>query len=164
MVIIQGSLLMAANGISDPSIQSVLISLSTFAYALTATLCSWVETHLLRRWTFPAALALMGLGVLIMGTIPLIWGAGLGSLLIGTGSGLCASYLVRLVVQGAAPGVRERAVGLIAPCHYLGQLSNPFIMQSLRVTVGVHAAFVIVSAVLFAGAAWAAANRLRAAA
>lgn len=163
MVIIQGSLLMAANGISDPQVQSVVISFSTFAYALTATLCSWVETRLLGRWTFPAALALMGMGVLVMGTVSAVWGAGLGSLLIGAGSGLSASYLVKLVVQGAAPSVRERAVGLIAPAHYLGQSANPFIMQALRVTVGIHMAFVIVGIVLFAGAAWAAAIRLRAA-
>ena len=161
MVIIQGSLLMAANGITDPRVQSVVISLSTFAYALTATLCSWIETHLLGRWTFPFALASMALGTIALGTIPTVWGAGLGSLLIGTGSGLCASYLVRLVLQGAAPAVRERAAGLIAPCHYIGQSSNPLIMQTLRQTVGIHAALVIVGAVLFAGAAWAAVTRLR---
>jgi MFS family permease len=161
MVIIQGSLLMAANGITNPSVQSVVISLSTFSYALTATLCSWIEMHLLGRWTFPFALASMALGTIVLGTIPTVWGAGLGSLLIGTGSGLNASYLVRLVLQGAAPAVRERAAGLIAPCHYIGQSANPFIMQTLRVLVGIHAALVIVGIVFFIGAGWAALARLR---
>lgn len=148
MVIVQGSLLMSANSIEDPSVQSFVIAASTIAYAVTATACSWIEMHITKHWTFTAALALLAAGVLAMGAIPAVWGATLGSLLIGAGSGLSASYLTRIVIERAPEGARERAVGLIAPTHYLGQFANPFIMQSLRVTIGIQAAFMLVGLVL----------------
>jgi MFS family permease len=161
MVIVQGSLLMAANGIENPSLQSTVIALSTIAYAGTATACSWIETHLTRGWTFTAGLTSLAAGLLIMGGVPSIWGAGLGSLLLGAGSGLGGVYLVKLIVERAPEGARERAVGFIAPTHYIGQLSNPFIMQTLRVTIGIQRAFLLVGAVLVVSAVVAALSHMR---
>src|SRR4029077_20041808 len=96
LVAIQGSLLMSANGIEDPSVQAVVIAISSLANAVLATICSWVERHVFGRWLYPAALALMAAGALIMGAVPALWGAALGSLAIGAGSGLTVSYLIRI--------------------------------------------------------------------
>jgi MFS family permease len=153
MVMVQGSLLMSANGIEDPSIQSIVIAASTVAYAATAMACSWIETHVTRKWTFTAALCLLAAGALTMGAIPAVWGATLGSLLLGAGSGLTTTYLVKVVIERAPAGARDRAVGLIAPAHYLGQFSNPLVMQPLRVTLGIETAFVLIGLVLLAAAA-----------
>ena len=157
LVVIQGSLLMSANGIDDPSVQSVVIAASSLANAVSATFCSWVEIHVLKRWIYPAALALMAAGALVMGAIPALWGAGIGSLSIGAGAGLTVSYLIRIVVERAPPGMRERAAGLIAPSFYIAQFANPLIMQPLRVAVGIQAAFMLAGLALTAGAVWAAA-------
>jgi MFS family permease len=116
---------------------------------------------LTKQWTFTASLALLAVGVLTMSLIPNVWGATLGSLLIGAGSGISASYLTTLVIQRAPDGARERAVGLIAPAHYVGQFSNPFIMQSLAVSVGIQSAFMIVGLVLCVAAAAAAFTQAR---
>lgn len=148
MVIVQGSLLMSANGIEDPSAQSFVIAASTIAYAITATACSWIETNITKNWTFTASLVLLAAGLSTMGAIPAVWGATLGSLLLGAGSGLSASYLTKIVIERAPEGARERAVGFIAPTHYLGQFANPFIMQSLRMTVGIQGAFILIGLVL----------------
>jgi MFS family permease len=162
LVTIQGSLLMSANGIGEPSVQSVVIAISSLANAVLATACSWVERHVLGRWLYPAALTLMAAGALIMGALPALWGAALGSLLLGAGAGLAVSYLIRIVVERAPPDARERAAGLIAPAFYVAQFANPLIMQPLRVTIGVQWAFMLVGLLLFAGAGWAVVDRSRA--
>lgn len=161
LVTIQGSLLMSANGIDDPSVQSLVIAASSLANAVSATACSWVETHILKRWLYPAALALMAAGALVMGAVPAVWGAGVGSLAVGAGAGLTVAYLIRIVVERAPPGARERAAGLIAPSFYIAQFANPLIMQPLRVAAGIQGAFVLVAMLLFAGALWAAMDRAR---
>jgi MFS family permease len=161
LVTIQGSLLMSANRIDDPSAQSVVIAVSSLANAVSATFCSWVETHIFRRWVYPAALVLMAAGALIMGAIPTIWGAGIGSLAVGAGAGLTVAYLIRIVVERAPAGTRERAAGLIAPCFYVAQFANPLVMQPLRVGFGIQWAFMLVGLLLFAGASWAAVDRAR---
>ncbi len=148
MVIVQGSLLMSANGIDNPSVQSFVIAASTISYAVTATACSWIETNITKKLTFTTALTLLAAGVLTMGGVPVVWGATLGSLLIGAGSGLSASYLTKTVIERAPEGAKERAVGFIAPTHYLGQFSNPLIIQTLRMTIGIRAAFFLVGLVL----------------
>jgi MFS family permease len=159
MVVVQGSLLMSANGIDNPSVQSVVIALFTIAYAITATACSWLETNLTRQWTFAAGLALLAAGALVMGALPTVGSAAAGSLFLGGGSGLAGTYLIKVIVGRAPPAARDRAVGLIGPMQYLGQLSNPLIMQPLRVAIGIHAAFIVVGFVLSAGAVWAVLQR-----
>lgn len=158
LVTVQGSLLMSANGIGDPAVQSVVIAISALSNAVTATACSWIETHVLRRRLFSAALALMAAGAVTMGGVPALWGAALGSLLIGAGSGLTVAYLIRVIVERAPPGSRERAAGLIAPSFYVAQFANPVVMQPLRVGFGIQWAFILVGGLLLGGAVLAAAR------
>ncbi len=162
MVIIQGSLLMAANGIRDPSVQSMVIALSTLSMGLMSSLFSWIEARLLGRFAYPAALGILALGVITMGAVPTFWGAAIGALLHGAGAGLASSYLVRLVIERSPPEIRDRAVALIAPFRYVGQFANPFVMQSLRVTIGIQWAFILAGAAMFGAAALAAASARRA--
>ncbi len=161
LVVIQGSLLMSANGVGDPSVQALVIAASALANAVFATLCSWVETHIFGRWLYPAALALMAAGAVIMGAVPALWGAGLGGVLVGAGAGLTVSYMIRIVVESAPSGMRERAAGLIAPSFYVAQFANPIVMQPLRVTIGIQGGFVLIGLLLSVGAGWAGYHRLR---
>ncbi len=160
MVLVQGSLLMSGNGIHSPAIQSMVITASTSAFAVTATASSWIETHL-RKWTFTAALTSLAAGSLIMGSIPTVWAAVLGSMLLGAGSGLSSPYLVKAVIERASADTRDRAVALIAPTHNLGQFANPLVMHPLRVMVGLNIAFIFVGFLLAAGAVWTLLRRLR---
>lgn len=148
MVIVQGSLLMSANGINDPARQAPVIAASTVTYALMATLCSWIEKHITRGWTFTLALCCFAVGMLTLGTMPSWGGALAGSFLCGSGAGISASYLTTLIIKRAPEGGRDQAIAWIAPSHYIGQLSNPFIMQYLRVTIGIQSAFVLIGVVL----------------
>jgi hypothetical protein len=85
-----------------------------------------------------------------MGAVPTLWGAVLGCFVLGTGSGLSTTYVLLIVVERAPPAVRDRAVGLIGPSHYVGQLANPAIVHSLRLLIGIQGAFVAVGAILIA--------------
>jgi hypothetical protein len=158
LVTVQGSLLMSANGIGDPAVQSLVIALSAMSNAVTATACSWIETHVLKRMLFPAALALLGAGAEVMGAIPALWGAVLGSLVIGAGAGLTVAWLIRVIVERAPPGARERAAGLIAPSFYVAQFANPVVMHPLHIAFGIQTAFILVGGLLLGGAALAAAR------
>lgn len=160
LVTVQGSLLMSANGIGDPAVQSIVIALSALSNAVTATACSWIETHVLKRMLFPVALALLGAGAEVMGAIPALWGAALGSLLIGAGSGLTVAYLIRVIVERAPAGSRERAAGLIAPSFYVAQFANPIVMHPLHAAFGIQWAFILVGGLLL-GAALLAVTRQR---
>ncbi len=156
MIIIQGSLLMAANGITDPSLQSTAIAASTLTMGIASTIFSWAEAKLLGRYAYPIALAGLAAGVIVMGAVPTYEGAVVGAMLHGAGGGLASSYLVRLVIERSPPEVRDRAAALIAPFRYLGQFGNPLVMQLLRVTIGIQWAFVATGALLGACALWAA--------
>lgn len=161
MVIVQGSLLMSANGINDPQMQAPVIAASTITYALTATFCSWIEQHVTKGWTFTVALCFFAAGMLTLGTIPTWGGALAGSFMCGTGSGIAASFLTTWVIKNAPEGGRDQAIAWIAPTHYIGQLSNPIIMQYLRVTIGVQAAFILIGMVLCVAVVASAALHLR---
>lgn len=159
MLIVQGSLLLSANGIQSPATQAAIISASTVTYALTATACSWIERRVTGEWTFFLSLVTMGVGMLILGMVPAPEGAFVGSLVLGSGSGLSSTYLFRAVVERATPENRNRAVGLIGPAHYVGQLGNPIMMQSLRSVMDIQQAFVLVAGLLLCAAVLAALSR-----
>jgi MFS family permease len=159
MAIVQGSLLLSANGFGDPSVQAAVISVSALPYTLTATACAWIEARLFKSWTLAVALAAMAAGVILMGAVPTLWGATLGSFTLGAGSGLSSTYVFRLVIERAPASVRDRAVGLIGPAHYVGQLANPAVVHSLRLFIGIQGAFVAVGALLVASAGLAARYR-----
>lgn len=162
MLIVQGSLLLSANGIESPATQAVIISASTVTYALTATACSWIEQRLTGDWTFTLSLATMAAGMAILGMAPSAQGAFFGSLILGSGSGLSSTFLFRAVVERATPENRNQAVGLIGPAHYVGQLGNPLVMQSLRGVMDIQQAFVLVAGALAISAGLAALFRPRA--
>jgi len=159
MLIVQGSLLLSANGIDAPATQAVIISASTVSFAATAAACSWIEERYTGSWTFTLSLILMAVGMLILGYMPSPEGAFAGSLILGSGSGLSSTFLFRIVVERATPESRDKAIALIGPAHYVGQLGNPIIMQSLRSVMDIQQAFVLVAAGLLIGAVFAAMTR-----
>lgn len=148
MVVLQGSLLMAANGIRDPFTQSWVLALSTLTYAAMAMRFSWIETHVTKGWTLSVALALIAAGLFSLGGNPALWGAAMGSLLVGSGSGIASTWLIRGIVANAPSNIREQAVGFVAPMNNLGQFLNPLYMQPLRSAIGVQAALAVMGGVV----------------
>lgn len=153
MSVVQGSFMMTANGIVKPTVQSAIISMSTILF----TISSWNYGRL-RRWmagylTFALALLLLGGGIVVMGALTPLWAMALGCGMIGAGSGMAGPYLSQLVLERSPAEQRGRAVGLIAPAHYLGEFANPFMIQPLRMAFGIHAAFILFGATILMGAA-----------
>jgi MFS family permease len=155
MAVAQGSLLLSANGIAKPSIQSIIIAISTLSFMATATGSAWIEARVTRRWTFSVSLLLMSVGLIIIGSFPAATAAMVGSVVLGAGSGLSTTYLFKLVIEVAPPDLRNRAISWIAPAHNIGLLSNAAIMQTLRVMTGIQHTFIISGAIVAAGALWA---------
>lgn len=159
MLIVQGSLLLSANGIDSPATQAVIISASTVSFAITASACSWIEERITGSWTFTISLLTMAAGMIILGYMPSVEGAFAGSLILGCGSGLSSTFLFRIVVESATPESRDKAISLIGPAHYVGQLGNPIIIQSLRSVMDIQQAFMLVAGGLLIGAVFAALTR-----
>lgn len=153
LVVVQGSLLLSANGVEDPATQALVISGSTLTFFIFASAGSWIDERITGRATFGVGLAAMGVGAIVMGAVPSVPAALVGSLVLGCGSGLTSTWLFRAAVERAGPEIRTRVVGLLGPAHYVGQVANPFIVQGLRSFGGIQGAFMIIGAVLFAAAA-----------
>lgn len=153
LVVVQGSLLLSANGIKDPSTQAIVISGSTFSFAIFSSACAWIERRVTGRFTLAAGLCAMGVGASIMGLFASVPLALLGSLTEGAGSGLASTFLFRAMVERASGETRDRVAGFILPSHYLGQVVNPFIMQGLRTQFSIQTTFVIAGGALILGSA-----------
>jgi MFS family permease len=155
MSVVQGSFMMTANGITKPTLQSTLISASTIMFMLSSWNYGRLRTWLSGPMTFVLALALLGGGIVVMGAIPTIWAMGLSCGMMGAGAGIATPYLSQQILERVTPEQRGRAVGFIAPAHYLGEFANPFIMHPLRMMMGIHAAFILFGSLIVLGALFA---------
>jgi len=155
MSVVQGSFMMTANGITKPTLQSTLISVSTIMFTISSWNYGRIRTWVSSTMTFVVALVLLGGGIVLMGALPMIWAMGLACAMMGAGAGLATPYLSQAILERVTPEQRGRAVGFIAPAHYLGEFANPFIMHPLRMMIGIHAAFIVFGSVMLLGALFA---------
>jgi len=155
MSVVQGSFMMSANGIDRPTLQSTLISISTILFMISSWNYGRIRTWMSGPATFVVALVLLGGGIVLMGSIAAVWAMGLACAMMGAGAGLATPYLSQQILERVTAEQRGRAVGFIAPAHYLGEFANPLIMHPLRMMVGIHAAFILFGSLIVLGALFA---------
>ncbi|KQX17462.1 MULTISPECIES: MFS transporter [unclassified Sphingomonas] len=155
MSVVQGSFMMTANGITRPTLQSTLISISTILFTISSWNYGRLRTWISGPMTFVLALLLLGGGIVLMGGIPTIWAMALSCAMMGAGAGIATPYLSQQILERVTPEQRGRAVGFIAPAHYLGEFANPFIMHPLRIMMGIHTAFILFGSLIVLGALFA---------
>lgn len=141
-VTIQGTYMMAENGITDPSTQSNVMLFSTVGSMVGAYLYRFIRPSL----GFALTLALTW-GFLALGNIGFPSTANIALLAIfagavGMASGLMQPLTQTTVMNRVAPSVVAPAMGMALGSIFAGQFIHPFVMQPLRAYLGLHGALV----------------------
>lgn len=149
---VQLSFLLAADGVTSPQTQSMVMAAGSVASMVGAALFGAVLARAGSRRTFCGCLALMACGYGIVGASHEVMLTMAGSALAGLGGGCIGPYLATVLLQRAAPEVRGRAAGFMYSAVFLGDFINPLVITPLRTGLGIHHAFLAVAAALAAGA------------
>ena len=74
----------------------------------------------------------------------------IGCWVAGLGGGIMTPFFVNIILNRAPDAMRGGAIGLMYTMMYIGDFANPFFFTPLRLQVGNHEVFGIVSIILFA--------------
>ena len=149
---VQVSFLLAADGVTSPSVQSWILASSAIANSLGAISYGWLRPRLGGRWTFALCLIAMGAGYATLGLSGGVAFKVVGTVIASLGAGCVGPYVGNLLLDRAAPEVRERAAGLLYSATFVGDFLNPIAVTPLRYAFGIHGAFVVVGCLCVAGA------------
>jgi MFS family permease len=149
---VQLSFLLAADKVTSPQTQSMVLAAGSVASMVGAALFGTMLARLGARATFFGCLALMACGYGIVGASHEVMLTMAGSALAGLGGGCVGPYLASMLLQRAAPEVRGRAAGFMYSAVFLGDFINPLVITPLRTGLGIHHAFLAVAGVLAVGA------------
>jgi MFS family permease len=160
-VTIQGTYMMAENGITDPSTQSNVMLFSTLGSMVGAYLYRFIRPSL----GFHLTLALTW-GFLAVGNIGFPSTATVALLAIyagavGMASGLMQPLTQTTVMNKVAPSAVAPAMGMALGSIFAGQFVHPFVMLPLRTHFGLHGALVWLGIASLAAAVLAALWRLK---
>jgi MFS family permease len=148
---------------ASASQSGLAISVGTIFYALASLQYGRVASRLDHFQVFMAALALIGVGYL------LIWSAGgwaiivLGLLLAGTGLGLLIPNLSVWLADETPPALRGRVLGGLTTALFLGRFLSPIVGQPVSGLVGLGGLFLSAGVLLLVMAPlfWVTRNQLR---
>ncbi|HWI10631.1 MAG TPA: MFS transporter [Burkholderiaceae bacterium] len=149
---VQASFLLAADGVTSPSVQSWIMASSAVASSVGAVSYGFIRPRLGARWTFALCLIAMGVGFVTLGLSGGIAIKVLGTVIASLGAGCVGPYVGNLLLDRAAPNVRERAAGLLYSATFVGDFLNPIVVTPLRYAFGIHGAFIVVGGLCAVGA------------
>lgn len=155
----QVSFLLAADGVTSPAVQSQVIGMASLGSALGSGVYGWIRAAAGHRRTFVMMLAMLGIGILTLGTSHTPAVAAIGCAIAGFGGGLTIPHFLNMVLDRAHEKVRSRALGLAYSSLFLGDLINPLVMAPVTYWLGIHGAFMAAGAVLACGALYTALRR-----
>lgn len=159
MFFLHMSFVLAGDGVTDPAIQSRVMSMITVTTFVIGLFYGRLVERVGTRWILVMILGTMGLSCLVIGFSHGAAMAAVACALAGLGGGGLGPYVTNLVLGQAPPDMRGRAMGFLYMAMYIGDFLNPLIVTPLRGALGNHAAFVVVGGLLLAGAAARAASR-----
>jgi MFS family permease len=160
-VTIQGTFLMASEGIVNPSTQSNILLLATVGSMAGAYLFGLIRPRLGFHLVLALVWAALAIGTIGFASTPNVFLLALFAGLAGMGSGLMQPLTQSAVLNILSPAAAARGVGLAVGCIFLGQFLNPYVLSPLRAAFGVQGAFVAAGAAAALGAALAVIWRLR---
>jgi MFS family permease len=140
-VTIQGTYMMAENGLTDPSAQANVMLFSTAGSMAGAYLFRFVRPALgffltlALTWAF---LAVGNLGFPSTGSFA-VFAICAGA--VGMASGLMQPLTQTTVLNMVSPSASARAMGMALGCIFLGQFLHPFVVKPLTNSFGLHGAF-----------------------
>jgi MFS family permease len=160
-VTIQGTYMMAQNGITDPSTQSNVMLFSTIGSMVGAYIFRFVRPALGFHLTLALTWAFLAVGNL---GFPLTANFGLLAVFagaVGMAGGLMQPLTQTTVLNMVSPSASARAMGWALGCIFLGQFIHPFVVKPLTDSFGLHGAFLWLGGASLAAAVLAALWRLR---
>jgi len=148
---VQLSFLLGADRISDPVTQSWVIATASAGSIGGAFSFAFLRPRLGNKGSMVIFIALMAAGNLIMPLTadPVIMA--IGAALNGAGGGMANPYFAAVLIDRAPVAARGRAIGLLYTTQFFGEFMNPFVVTPLAGLMGIHGAFLAVSALLIAG-------------
>ncbi|MGG5258337.1 MFS transporter [Phycicoccus avicenniae] len=124
----------------------VVVAASTASGALSATLFSRVRARLDQVGVTTLSLVLLGVGWLVVGTVPTTAGAVAGVLVGGLGVGLVVPNLNLWVADLVPPARRGRALGGLVSAIFLGQFLSPVLLVPMISALGAARTFAALGA------------------
>lgn len=143
--------LLEANGVTDPVIRSRVIASSAIATIFSAALYSVIRQRLGERGTLALIVLAYALGTTTLSQTADAWGAAIGCMLLGMGTGLFSPHFASVLITRTPPSSRGRAIGLMFGAIFLSEFLSPLVILPLRTAFGVHGGFLALGAALFTG-------------
>jgi len=140
-VTIQGVFLMNEEGITDPTITSNVMLLTSIGTVVGAYLFRFVRPALGFSLTLALIWVLLGLGNAGFAATLDVWLLAVCAGLVGVGSGFMTPLMTTAVFGVVPPSATARAVGMAMGCLFLGQFLHPLALTPLRIAFGLHDAF-----------------------
>jgi MFS family permease len=149
---IQISLLLAKDDVTNATVRAAIIATASITSGLAGAAYGALYVRFSPRLILAGLLAVMAFGYLLIGAnIGLGFvtaGVAIGGLAGGTLSPHVAAYLLRRV----SPAARSRAIGFMFTMLFVGDFLNPLLIAPVKAWLGIHGAFLLVAALLGAGA------------
>jgi predicted MFS family arabinose efflux permease len=160
-VTIQGVFLMNQEGITDPTITSNVMLLTSLGTIVGAYLFQYVRPALGFSLTLALIWALLGLGNAGFAMTLNVWLLAVCAGLVGVGSGFMTPLMTTAIFGVVPPSATARAVGMAMGCLFLGQFLHPLALTPLRTAFGLHDAFLWMGGASLVAAVLAGLARLR---
>jgi predicted MFS family arabinose efflux permease len=160
-VTIQGVFLMNQEGITDPTVTSKVILMSSIGTVVGAYFFRFVRPALGFGLTLAATWALIAVGNAGFAATPNVYLLSAFAGLVGIGSGFMTPMMTTAVLGAVPPAASARAVGLAMGALFLGQFLHPYALLPFRITFGLHDAFLWMAGISLLAAALAVVWRLR---
>jgi MFS family permease len=139
-----------SDGIPPGSEQGHIMASSFILNIITALLYGHIAARVSRKWIFVLLVGIFATSDMIIGLSHSWVGSMVGCWVAGLGGGIMTPFFVNIILNRAPEAARARAIGLMYTMMYVGDFANPFFFTPLRLQVGNHEVFGIVSIVLFA--------------
>lgn len=144
----QVSFLLADNGVSKPTILSLVLAMSALANTFGAAGYGVLRKRTGGRRVFFFGVMALALGHVVLGLSGGAWVAGLGCAIAGLGAGVLTPHLFNMVLDRASENQRGRAVGVLYSALFFGSFLNPLLMAPLAAWFGRHTAVLGVGVLL----------------
>lgn len=151
MIAVQGIFLLSSEGITSPTMQSIVLDMTTVGTMAGAYGFAYLRPRLGYVTMLALIWALFGIGVGGFAMVHGIVAVSFFAIVSGLGAGLVTPLHQSMVLTVVPPSANGKVMGLAMGAIFLGLVLNPFVIQPLRSSFGMQTAFVAVGLFAFAG-------------
>jgi len=161
MIAVQGIFLMHSEGITSPTVQSIVLDMTTVGTIAGASAFAYLRPRMGYATMLALIWLLFGIGVAGFALVQSVVAISFFALVSGLGAGLVTPLHQSAVLAVVPPSANAKAMGLTLGGIFLGLVLNPFVIQPLRMAFGLQTAFIVTGLAAFVGCAAALLWRMR---